>query len=492
MRGRRRQAGTDRPVKHRPSVPYRVPIVLVIAGLVVAGVVVDGRVHPKHPTETAAVTAQVPLAAPASARSSAWYCAGSTASTGGSADGSIVVANMGGRRLAGTVTVYPDKGEPRRTAVDVGAGARAAVRLGDVAPAAYAAAVVELDGGDAVVELALSGPLGDSVTPCASSASSSWYFAEGVTTRDASMMLLALNPFPDDAVVDVVFSTEEGVVTPQALTGLSVRGQGLTVINAGDFVQRRDAVTARVVARAGRLAVGRLQTFDGSAGRKGVSVALGAAAPGPVWYFPEGLVADGQNERYQVFNPGRSEAQVQVDFALDRGSAEPLTLTVPRESRVTVNASDEGRIPKGVAHSATIRATNGAGVVAERTIDGAAPSPRTGVSITVGSRLPARRWATAAGGADDTTDQWVVVLNPGPDPARLTVAVLADATGKAPDTVGVIDVPAGQRRSVHVNDAIKRPIAPVSVTSDQPVIVERDLYRVKGLGLAMGGAVPLR
>ena len=486
----RRKRSEDRRTA-RPSVPYRVPVLAVIAGLLVGGGVLDARLHPPRRVDTAAVNVQVPVAAPASARSSAWYCAGSTANTGGAADGSVVVANAGARRLTGTVTVYPDKGELRRTSIDVAPSARAAIRLGDVAPAAYASAVVELDGGDAVVDLATSGPLGESVTPCASSASSSWYFAEGVTTKDASMVLLALNPFPDDAVVDVVFSTEEGLVSPQALTGLSVRGQAMTVINAGEFVQRREAVTARLVARTGRLAVGRLQSFDGTAGRKGISVALGAAAPGPVWYFPEGLVADGQTERFQVYNPGRSEAQVQVDLALDRGSAEPLSLTVPRESRLTVVASDETRIPKGVPHAATVRSTNGVDVVAERTIDGTAPSPRTGVSITVGSRLPAKRWAAAAGGADDTTDQWLVVLNPGERSAQLTVGVLVDGS-RTGDALGVIEVPGGQRRAIHVNDAVKRQAAPVTLTSDQPVVVERDLYRVKGLGLGMAAAVPLR
>ena len=43
-----------------------------------------------------------------------------------------------------------------------------------------ASALIELDGGQVVAELVTQGPLGDSVTPCASSASDSWYFADGV------------------------------------------------------------------------------------------------------------------------------------------------------------------------------------------------------------------------------------------------------------------------------------------------------------------------
>jgi hypothetical protein len=112
--------------------------------------------------------------------------------------------------------------------------------------------------------------------------------------------------------------------------------------------------------------------------------------------------------------------------------------------------------------------------------------------MTVGARLPAERWASAAGGADDSTDQWLVVLNPGGRAAHVTVAVLADGARTGTDAFGVVEVPAGQRRAVHVNDAVKRPSAPVAVTSDQPVLVERDLYRVKAPGLGMAAAVPLR
>jgi hypothetical protein len=433
------------------------------------------------------------VGAPVSARSSAWYCPGALAGNP-AADGSIVVANAGSRALSGTVTVFPDKGDSRTAPIDVGPASRASVRLADVVTATFASAVVELNGGDAVAEVAVTGTLGDSVTQCASSASASWYFAEGATTKDATETLLAMNPFPDDAVIDVQFSTEEGVVTPQALTGLLVKGEALTVISVGDYVQRRESVSVSLVARTGRLVVGRLQTFDGTGttGRKGVSVGLGAAAPGPTWYFPEGLIADGLAERFQVYNPSKQEAQVQLSLALDAGEAEPLQLTVPRESRVTVVAADESRIPKGVGHSVTVQTTSGPDVVVERTVDGASPSSRTGLSISLGARLPATRWATAAGGADDNNDQWIVVQNPGPRAAQFTVNLLGDG---APVIVGgfsAIDVPAGQRKELHINTSVKRATTPMLITASAPVVVERDTYKVKGPGLGMSAAIPLR
>ncbi|MGI8809127.1 MAG: DUF5719 family protein, partial [Acidimicrobiales bacterium] len=469
----------------------RLPAFVFLVGLLLAGGIVDREVDRGSALGATEVSAQVPVAAPASARSSAWYCPGVPV-TGALGEGVVMVANAGDRRLTGTVTLFPDRGEIRRAPIAVGPASRTSVRLADVVSSSYAAAVIELDGGEAVAEVATLGALGDSVASCASSASSSWYFAEGVTTRDASEVLLALNPFPDDAVVDVVFSTEEGIVSPQALTGLLVRGQALTSINVGEFVQRRESVSVSLVARTGRLVVGRLQVFDGSGRRKGLSVGLGAASPGPVWYFPEGLVAEGQSERFLVYNPGRTEAQVELALALDSGEAEPLRLTIPRESRLSVVASEESRIPKGVPHAVTVRSLEGPEVVVERAIDGAAPSARTGVSITLGARLPAKRWATAAGAADDTTDLWVVVQNPGEKAALVTLKVLADGTALQVPNVANVEVPPGQRRAFHVNAGLRRSTAPILLTSTEAVVVERDLYRLKAPGMGMSAAIPLR
>ena len=473
-----------------PRTP-RVPAIAVLAGLLIAGAVVDRRVERASTEGATSINAQVPVAAPASARSSAWYCPGVPVA-GGLGEGSVVVANAGNRRLTGTVTVFPEKGDIRRAPIVVGPSGRTAVRLADVVTATFASALIELDGGDAVAEVSTAGAMGDSVASCASSASSSWYFAEGVTTRDAGEVLLALNPFPDDAVVDVVFSTEEGTVSPQALTGLLVRGQALTLINVGDFVQRRESVSARLVARTGRLVVSRIQTFDGSTGRKGISVGLGAAAAGPVWYFPEGLVADGLGERFLVYNPGSSEAQVELSLALDSGEAEPIRLTIPRESRLAVNAAEESRIPKNVPHAVTVRSVEGPEVVVERAVDGASPSGRTGLSIALGARLPALRWATASGAADETMDQWVIVQNPGNRPARVTLNLLADGSAVPVGNFTAVEVLPGQRRALHVNDALKRSAVAVLLTSTQEVVVERAVYRVKAAGLGMSMAIPLR
>ncbi len=477
----------------------RIPAIVVIVLVLVAGGAIDRWARsssdsvPDDPD--AAIALAGPTAAPASARSSAWYCTGSTGAPDAVADGTVVVANAGARRLRADVTVAPIGGAPGQTTVDVPANGRAAVHLADVVQGDYLSAVVELDGGEAVVELSTSGPLGTSVTPCASTASPDWYFAEGVTTRDATEVLLVFNPFPEDAVVDFAFTTEEGQVTPQALTGLSVQGRGMTAVNVGDFVQRRETVAARISARTGRLVVSRLQMFDGSVGRKGASVTLGIPAPEPLWYFADGLAADGLAERFQVYNPLPAEAQVELAFALDDGDAEPLRITVPRESRVTVVANDESRVPKGVGHAVTLRSTNDVAVVVERSIDAAGAAGRAGVGSSPGARSTARAWVFAAGQADTALDEFLAVFNPGTGPVRISVHLLADDVRR--DIAGLkdLEIPAGGRTVVRMADHVAVPAAalPLLVTATQPVVAERLLLAQGGsLGMSITPGIALR
>ncbi|MEA2973987.1 MAG: hypothetical protein QOG82_2445 [Actinomycetota bacterium] len=478
----------------------RIPAIVIIVLLLVGGGALDRWARssstsvPDDPE--AAIALSGPTAAPASARSSAWYCAGATGVPDSVADATVVIANAGNRALQATINVVPVGAAAGQTAVAVPANARAAVHLADVVQGDYLSAVVELDGGDAVVEMTTTGPLGNSVTPCASTASPTWYFAEGVTTRDATEILVVFNPFPEDAVVDFAFTTEEGQVTPQALTGLSVQGRGVTAINVGDYVQRREAVAARVSARTGRLVVTRIQIFDGSVGRKGVSVTLGIPAPEPLWYFADGLAVDGLAERFQVYNPQPAEAQVEVAFALDDGDAEPLRITVPRESRVSVVTNDESRVPKGVGHSVTLRSTNGVAVVVERSIDAAGAASRYGVGTSPGARSTARGWVLAAGQVDlATVEEFLAVSNPGTAPVNVSVAVLGDGVRRQLPKLQDLEIAPGGRAVVRIAEHVTLPAPALSllVEATHPVVAERLLLAQGGaLGMSITPGIPLR
>lgn len=482
--------GGERPTRRS----RRLQVFAALVALAVAGAVLD-RI-PRTADDRAVSATQVatmPVAAPPTSLSSTWFCAGGMATPdaveGMVADGTVVIANASERALTGTITVVPSEGEPVTAPVEVGPRSRARVPLRSVAVAPYASALVELDGGAVVVEHEIAGPLGFSTAPCASAASDRWYLAEGSTAREDSMRLAIFNPFPEDAIVDLAFSTDQGRAVPSDFTGLVVKGGRLLIVKVEDHVRRRTNVSTTAVARSGRIVVDRLQLRGGAA--KGISLALAAPSPDTRWFFPEGLVSAGLTERYHLYNPTADEAEVSIELNLDEGAAEPFDLTIPPRGRVTVDASAEERVPRDVGHAATVVSLNDVPVVAERSVVAIAPAARIGIADTLGARRTARSWVLASGGATDTLDEVVVVMNPGTTDAVVSLRGLVGGQLLDVETLQDLPLPAGRRLALRLTDHIKREDLPLLVQSSVPVVVERGLYGVSGPGIALSSGIPL-
>ncbi|HET9442125.1 MAG TPA: DUF5719 family protein [Acidimicrobiales bacterium] len=471
--------------------PRRVLVFLVLVAALAAGLAADRLPRPRVVRAEGVERAPVmPVAGPPRSLSSSWFCAGATAMPDGAADGVVIVANAGRNPLTGTFTVVPLEGDPRALPIVVEPLSRLILRQRDIVNSPYAAALVELDGGDAVVEHEVSGPLGASTAPCASFASDRWYVAAGSTAREDTMLLALFNPFPEDAIVDLAFSTDQGRAVPSAFTGIVVRGGRLGVVNVGDHVRRRTAVAVTATARTGRIVMDRIQ-LRGSA-PTGVSLALAAPSPGRLWYFAEGLVSDGITERFHVYNPTDTEAEVSIELTLEEGAAEPFDLTIPPRDRVTVAADQEERVPRDVGHYAVVRSRNGVPVVAERSVTAAPPAPRAGTSDSLGARRTATTWVLASGSASEAVDEWVTVLNPGQAAATVSLHVLASGQLLPVEGLQGLSLEPGRRRAIRLTDHIRRQDLALRVTASEPVVVERGLYGVNAATLALSPGVPLR
>ena len=470
--------------------PRRGPALVAIVALLAVAVVADlaGR---SSAAPHAAAHPVMPTAGPAGALSSSWYCPLATADAAGPASGTIVVANPTTRRLRGTVTLFVVSGKPVSVPISVAARSRQTMREADHVQAPYVAAEVDLDGGRGVVEQVVSGSLGDSISACASMASTHWFFAEGNTSKDATYLLSLFNPFPEDAITDLSFTTDQGRAVPDAFQGLVVPARGLTVVNVGDHVRRRDEVSTTVSVRSGRVVAAKLQTYSGG-GHKGIALVPAAPQLGTTWYFPDCFFSEGMAERFHVYNPGAKEATVRIDVALEQGAAEPFDITIPPQGRYTLTASGETRIPKGDGHAVTVSSTNGVPVVVERTLDAASPANRLGYTDVLGAQATATNWVLAAGGTTDTFDEWVVVFNTGRRPAHASFTALAAGEPLAIDGLQDVAIPAGQRRAFRIADHIKRPDLPLLVGSDLPVVVERGMFRLGALGMASTIGIPER
>lgn len=463
-------------------VTRRAPVLVVLAALFVTGAVLD-RSEPRSARTPA--RPQMPTAAPAGALSSTWYCP-----VGVGPDGArLVLANAGAGPVHGRVLVVPTAGAAASTSVTVAGHSSGSLRLADVAPVPHAA-VVDLDAGQVAAEVVVAGTQDFEASPCASAASTHWYFADGSTAKDATLQLSLFNPFPEDAIADLAFSTDQGRAVPAEFQGIVVPARSLSLIDVGSRVRRREAVATAVSVRTGRLVAAQVQTRT-VAGRAGVSTTLGAPSLGQTWYFADGVGGSGLAERYSVANPNPSEARVLVEMDLDEGVAEPLERVVPANGRVEIVIDAGAGVPPSVGHATTVRSLNDVGVVVSRAMEAAPPASRTGRADTLGARRAARAWVFAVGSITASSDEWVLLANPGDAPARVRMSRLTGGREEAMEGLAGFTVDPGRRRAIRLRDHAQGADLPVIVRSTVPLVAERSLYNLGRPGLSAGFGIPL-
>jgi hypothetical protein len=508
-RARRRREGPTR------RFAALVGVGLGLAGVVAAGLAVDRRgddpvTAPGSAAEasTLAPASLSPVAPGADAAGSTWYCAAGTATSGGFADQTIVVANPGDVPVAVDITAFGGTDDPSidvaapepPSTLEVPARESRAIRLAELVDAPFAGALVEAGAGEIVVEHLVNGAGEFDAAPCASSPSASWYLAAGATTRDARELLALFNPFPDDVIVDITFTTPDGVRSPPELEGFVIAGQRVLVVDVGAIVSRHPQVSTSIVARAGRLVVERLQTFDGTDPANPAGLALTPAAPSPalVWNMPDGRYVDGITETITVYNPSAATAEVDVEVTLAPSDdptlaigVEPFRLTIAGRGFAQVDLGAEpDRVPPDLGHATTVRSQNGVPVVAERWVRSGAPATTTGLAATLGSPVQASRWLFAIGGTTGGASEYLVILNPSLDSiARVSITAPTATQELAIAGLEDIEVPIAGRFAVNVGEHTNRNELVLVVESTQPVIVERGLFFATG-GFSLSIAVP--
>jgi hypothetical protein len=455
------------------QVVRRLVLVAAIAVFAVVGVTISRD----RPTPVAAAYGTndqppMPIARTGTALTTSWFCPGVPAMVDrSSGDGSITVLNPTDTPLSGNLTFFPGEKPSVTTPLRVPARGQAVVVPRDLAPAAFTGVLVEVYGTNAVVAQTTVTPSGWSSSPCSTTASGSWYVAEGTTTIDTTYHLLVLNPFPDDAIVDVSFAADDGFRGPTPLQGWVVKARSLRIIDVDAAIQRDQLVSASVVARNGRVVVGRFQTLP-YAPRKGLVATLGEPSPGSQWWFANGQKGNGVKERVILYNPLDTDSSADVTvFPADpsAGAPVPLKYTIPSKQRVEVDVSSLEEVPAG-PHSIVVATDPDRPVVAERVLD-LVGKDRIATTVQAGSRLPAARWYVPMGTPAGGTNVLTVVNVTGVD-----TSVGVSSLGAAGET----PVPALQNVQVPAGGAIAIPLQdhgmagqPVVVTADGQVVVEQ-------------------
>lgn len=399
------------------------------------------------------------IVAASDAGSSAWYCAGAAAAPSGD-QAALLMTNPGPKAVAGTVsTVAQNSSAVTRVDFSVPPDQQFDLPVGD------GASTVLLRGGGVGVSEVVNGALGWSVGPCASTTSTSWYFAQGSTASGDGLQVSLYNPTPTPAVADVAFvSASAGSIVPPAYQGIPVEPGTVVVENVSDHVPNDPALASEVSVLSGSLVAAELDE-SGTVGSGGTSLVEGAVAPRPQWAFAQNADGAGGGNVYSIFNPGSRAASVTVSIALAQGQAAPLVVRVPPQSLSSVTAQDQTRIPAGTLFGLTFSTSSRRGiVVARQTSAPGTPLPATGVTP-----------------AEPAESRWLVP----PVPSGLTPGTLAviDLAGR-PLRVRVLGFGPGSR-SPHettitptgvllVSSSPKAPVgwSPVEVEADGLVAVE--------------------
>jgi hypothetical protein len=463
-----------------------VPVVVV--GAAAAGLVAIDRTEPAPaPTRYGDTAALLMPTAPApDALTTSWFCPGVPTAAG--TTGVVGVLNPSDADVEATITVHPTGGAPVTRPVVATARGRTEISLATVAPATggsdgWAAAMVEVTGSGVLVEQVAQSAAGRSVAPCTTEPSPTWYLADGASTTDASTRVLLFNPFPDDLVVDLTATTEEGTRTSRALQGLVVPPLSVRLVDLGDAIKAKERVAVVAEARSGRFVLGRVQTWTGA--RREFAVALGTPSPDTTWTFAAAAKGPGTFTRFVLHNPGAADVDAVVTLfpaagstaptvsgtgpaptapgGLAAGGPAPLRRTVKARSSVLVNLAEVPEVPDG-AYAATVTATGPITVDRVR----AATDGRSAVQL--GARLGATRWWLPAGPGARSAE--VTVFNATGLPATVTLSRLGPGGTTAIDGVApVILAPSGSATLAVTDAAVAG--QPLLVEADQPVVVER-------------------
>ena len=523
--------------------------VIVVFGVLIAGMAYDrvdtaplAEEEPAHPDPiNPTIDADGSL-------SSVWFCPVGSGSAEGIGLHTLALSNTGDTAAVATVNLLNGDGAGPSARIDLPPRSSETLEVSELDSSNLVGAVVEIVGGEGAVGHSVATNRGITQAPCGTQTSDSWYFADGTTTLDSSQFIVLLNPFSQDVVFDVEFQTPTRTRVPSELQAAVVPGRSVRLINVGDYVSREPNVATTITAVQGRLAVERLQFFDGQLGPEGVALSAASISPRLTWYLPAGRVHEGGDQRVTLFNPNDTTAEIDLEFDLADPSERssyglvPIEITVTAGRLAVIDLVEEltrAGYPLPAEVGVTLRSTNGVGVVAERwqvtpkldtSLIGAGG---TNASIGFGRSTPGAGILARFQDGEDVESQENAI----PDPTIETedagpVLVQATATqgvgisngsstlsdhwvvpwvsiGEADQSVMVVTAPAGAlvevqvmvagellppvRASVPVEGRVQIPIrgpvaeALVVVTADQPVAVEVQVVSDDGrLGVVPG------
>ena len=503
-----------------PQIPVglrgRAPILIVVIAAI-AGGLVAGRAHAPRSAHVASSVDAVQRSHPG-ALSTAWYCPGLPSSFR-TRDQTITLSNLGSADADAAVTVHPDGGAdpvvrrvtvPANTVRSFDRGSlletsRAQVTASGTPVAATTttrpgakprgslpagSVVVEPFSPDVVVSAGVETDAALDSAPCATTASTHWYFAAGETVRGVKQWLVLDNPFSADARVDVTLRTDVGLKELPNLQGIDVAGRSRVVIPIHEQAVRQPRVAIEVHAIVGQVVAAQTLEYAAAAGTPGVATTLGALAQAPRWWFTDGDAREGAAQWVAVTDLSPLDAPFVVQAFIDA-----KTIVTPVPSKVTSGgvtwvqigdcargATDCLQVPAGANYELSVQTDGKIPIVAQTLSRFRARKVAVGATTSMGSTEPARRWVIARTRVAAERETSISVMNPDVRvEAHVSVQVVHDGIVDRPDGLqrltlapnGRVVLPPETAGATHQHDAA------ILITADIPIYAASTIYAAK-------------
>jgi hypothetical protein len=322
---------------------------------------------------------------------------------------------------------------------------------------------VRWQGGPAVAHWRVEGSNDSAAAGCESGPSQMWHLTGFDTTIGSRSTLYLFNPYSEDAVARLRFSTPEGLVDLVIADNQLVRAGASTPINLSDFQPEESDLGVIVEVLAGRLiAQGQVVLAGGSGGR---ALLRGAPNPALHWDVAHVRADDASSAWLSVQNPSDREAAIEVQVSDPRADQALLGETsVPAGGVIRIDLSEVSSRPEfGLA----VTSVNETPVVVSvwwtlRNEQG------RGLAATLAAPGLSTEWALLGGGTAERSGE-VAIYNPGTQNATVTVL---SPVGRLAAWSGLVVRP-NRRVTVDLAAAGSDLSAvPVRVVSDRPVVAE--------------------
>ncbi|MBU1669979.1 MAG: hypothetical protein KKF41_03415 [Actinobacteria bacterium] len=302
----------------------------------------------------------------------------------------------------------------------------------------------------------------------ATSANTSWYFAEGNTLDDFDEYITVLNPGDTTANITFHYMVEglgqkdaSGSVGAHSRATFKTRDQIGSNLNASLHLSSDQPVVAE-----------RPMYFNYHGAWTGGHDVVGANSPAKSWYLAEGTTRDNFEEWLCLQNPGSSPVIVNARYMLGSGQGDPISksYTVPARERLTVSVNKE----IGSNKDDSVELTSTSDFIAERSMYFDYHGAWTGGHDVLGANATTATWYFAEGTTRDNFNEWLCLQNPGDSDAHVTITYYTSSGQAIPKDW---TVSANSRLTVDVNqDAGADQDISAKVSSDQPIICERPMY----------------